>query len=71
MFEYEDIINERKQESLPIVLSPTEAMEALGVGKNTIYRLLNTGKLPAVRIGRAWKIPISALHEMLQYTSCL
>lgn len=69
MFEYEDILNERKQESLPIVLSPVEAMEALGVGKNTIYRLLNSGKLPAVRIGRMWKIPISALHEMLQYTS--
>lgn len=66
MFEYDDIRDERKWESLPIVLSPAEAMEVLGVGKNTIYRLLNTGKLPAVKIGRMWRIPVSALDELLQ-----
>lgn len=65
MFEYEDLLDERKRDSLPIVLSPVEAMEALGVGKNTIYRLLNTGKLPAVKIGRMWRIPVSALDEIL------
>ncbi|MDE6431931.1 MAG: helix-turn-helix domain-containing protein [Opitutales bacterium] len=43
-------------EQLPVVLTPAEAMEVLGVGKNTMYRLLNSGKLPAVRIGRSWRI---------------
>ena len=28
----------------PDMLSPRECMEALGIGKNTMYRLLNTGE---------------------------
>ena len=55
----------RKQEQLPIVLTPAEAMDVLGVGKNTMYRLLNSGQLPAVRIGRSWRIPGNALEDYL------
>ena len=32
-------------ERLPVVLTAQEAMDVLGVGKNTIYRLLDSGKL--------------------------
>lgn len=31
--EYTDILEQRKQEQLPIVLTPAEAMDILGVGK--------------------------------------
>ena len=55
----------RKQEQLPIVLTPAEAMDVLGVGKNTMYRLLNSGQLPAVRIGRSWRIKKDALDALL------
>ena len=55
----------RKQEQLPIVLMPAEAMDVLEVGKNTMYRLLNSGQLPAVRIGRSWRITQTALDEFL------
>lgn len=55
----------RKQEQLPIVLTPAEAMDVLGIGKNTMYRLLNTGRLPAVRIGRSWRIKIETLTTFL------
>ncbi|MCG4705170.1 helix-turn-helix domain-containing protein [Flavonifractor plautii] len=44
-------------------------MDILGVGKNTVYRLLNSGQLPAIRIGRSWKInllSLSALFPILQ-----
>ena len=34
-----------------------EVMEFLGVGKNTLYSLLNSGELQAFRIGKVWKIP--------------
>lgn len=55
----------RKQEQLPIVLSPAEVMDVLGVGKNTMYRLLSSGQLPAVRIGRSWRISLEAIHQFI------
>lgn len=60
--EYNDFLNERKMEQLPIVLTPAEAMEVLGVGKNTMYRLLASGNLKAFRVGRSWKITGEALE---------
>lgn len=51
--EYTDILEQRKEEQLPVVLTPAEAMDILGVGKNTIYRLLNSGELRGVRVGRS------------------
>ena len=54
--EYKETLDAYKQERLPVVLTAAEAMDVLGVGKNTMYRLLKSGELPAVRIGRAWRI---------------
>ena len=62
---YEDM-EMRKQEQLPIVLTPAETMDVLGVGKNTMYRLLNSGQLPAVRIGRSWRIDAKNLAAFLE-----
>lgn len=38
------------QEQLPPILTPLEVMDILGVGKNTIYNLLSSGKLKGFRI---------------------
>ena len=62
---YNDFIEERKVEQLPVVLTPAEAMEVLGVGKNTIYRLLNSGELPAIRIGRSWRITDAEIQRFI------
>lgn len=63
--EYTDILEQRKQEQLPIVLTPAEAMDILGVGKNTMYRLLNSGALKGVHTGRSWRISLDALSDFL------
>ena len=39
------------------VLTVDEACEALRIGYNAMYELLNTGKLKAYRNGRVWRIP--------------
>lgn len=62
---YNDFMEERKVEQLPVVLTPAEAMEVLGVGKNTIYRLLNSGELPAIRIGRSWRITDTEIQRFI------
>ena len=43
------------------ILTPDEVMDYLVIGKNTLYKLLNSGELKGFRIGRNWKIPRKAL----------
>lgn len=37
-------------------LTPQEVMAILAIGRNTFYRLVNTGELPAFRIGKLWRV---------------
>ncbi len=52
------------------ILNVEEACEALKIGYNAIYGLLNTGKLRGYRNGRVWRIP-KALVEYIQNSSKL
>ena len=46
--EYGEQINE--------YLTPREVMELLAIGKNTFYKMVHSGQLPAFRIGRQWRV---------------
>lgn len=48
------------------VLTVEEACEALKIGFNAMYELLNAGKLRGYRNGRVWRIPKAALVEFIQ-----
>lgn len=54
-----------KENSILTVLSVSEVAEYLGVGKNRIYELLNTGKLKGFRMGSTWKISRIALENYI------
>ncbi len=58
-------------ESYDDILTVEEACEALKIGYNAIYGLLNTGKLRGYRNGRVWRIPKAALVEYIQSSSKL
>lgn len=45
------------------ILSPEEAAEALRIGENAIYELLNSKKLSAYKNGRNWLIPKEAVRK--------
>jgi excisionase family DNA binding protein len=34
--------------------------------KMTVYRLVHGGELPAVRVGRSFRVPESAVHDYLR-----
>lgn len=53
------------------VLTVEEACTALKIGYNTIYMLLNSGKLKEFRCGRIWKIPRAALEEYVRESAGL
>ena len=45
-------------------MTAKEAMDALGIGKNLMYRLLNNGEIKAVRVGgKVWRISRKSLVE--------
>lgn len=45
-------------------MTAKEAMDALGIGKNLVYRLLNNGEIKAVRVGgKVWRISRKSLSE--------
>lgn len=45
-----------------LLLTPTEAAAALGIGRSKVYELLQTGTLPSVRIGACRRVPAEAVH---------
>lgn len=51
------------------LITPEDAAEMLGCGMNSIYKLLNSGKIKAMRIGRHWKIPKRAIQEYILQAS--
>ena len=53
-------------ESYDDILTVEEACEALKVGYNAMYALLNTGELRGYRNGRVWRIPKAALVEFIR-----
>lgn len=47
------------------VLTPRDVMEILGIGKNAVYSLLNSGQLRGFRVGRSWRVTSEALEELM------
>lgn len=52
-------------ENLPLVLSVPDLAKVLGIGRNSAYNLVNTGRIRCIRIGKNIRIPQSALLEFL------
>ena len=51
------------------ILTVEEACEALRVGYNAMYELLNSGKLKGYRNGRTWRIPKVAIKKFVVESS--
>lgn len=50
---------------MKLALSPDETRAALGVGRTTMYNLIATGKLRAVRVNRRLIVPLSEIERFL------
>lgn len=56
-------------EDYPDILTPQEAMEILGIGKNLFYKLLKDDVIPAKRIGKkVWRI---VKKDLISYISTI
>lgn len=50
----------------PTLLTVPEAARRLALGRATAYRLVQTGDLPSVRIGRTVRVPAAALDTWVR-----
>lgn len=48
-----------------IAVSPREAARLLSVSVPTFYELLNSGRIPSVKVGARRLISVAALHEFM------
>ena len=58
----------RSLDELPVTLRVEELMPILGIGRNTAYKLVRSGRLRSIRVGRQVRIPKNALVEFLENT---
>ncbi|HKE52697.1 MAG TPA: helix-turn-helix domain-containing protein [Actinomycetes bacterium] len=47
-------------------LTVAEVAAVMRVSKMTVYRLVHSGELPAVRVGRSFRVPEQAVHNYLR-----
>ena len=47
-------------------LTVAEVAQLMRVSKMTVYRLVHNGELPAVRVGRSFRVHAKAVHDMLE-----
>ncbi|CKZ78134.1 DNA-binding protein [Mycobacterium tuberculosis] len=48
------------------LLTVAEVAALMRVSKMTVYRLVHNGELPAVRVGRSFRVHAKAVHDMLE-----
>ena len=47
-------------------LTVAEVAALMRVSKMTVYRMVHGGEMPAVRVGRSFRVPEKAVHEYLR-----
>lgn len=49
----------------PRFLTVAEVAELARVSRMTVYRMVHAGELPAIRVGKSYRVPQAAVEEML------
>lgn len=50
----------------PRFLTVAEVAEEMRVSRMTVYRLVHAGELPAIRVGKSFRVPDEALRQYLK-----
>ncbi len=59
----------RSFDDLPLTLRVEDLMPILGIGRNTAYELVRSGKIKSIRIGRKIRIPKAEVLAFLNHNS--
>ena len=50
----------------PLLLTPEEAFAMIGVGRSHGFKLIASGDLPSIKIGRLRRVPLAALKQWIE-----
>ncbi|ROR72351.1 helix-turn-helix domain-containing protein [Bogoriella caseilytica] len=54
-----------QQQGAPRFLTVAEVAALMRVSKMTVYRMVHSGELPAVRMGRSFRVPEAAVEKLI------
>ncbi len=49
-----------------LLLAVPEVARRLGMGRSFVYQLVMKGEIPSIKLGRARRIPVSALEKFVE-----
>lgn len=49
----------------PRFVTVSEVAEVMRVSKMTVYRMIHAGNIPAVRVGKSYRVPMQALTKII------
>lgn len=52
--------------SMPLTLTVLDICDTLAIGRNKGYELVNSGKLPALKLGSTYRIPREAFIRFIK-----
>ena len=53
------------QKSAPRFMTVAEVADLMRVSKMTVYRLIHSGEMPAIRVGKSFRVPESAVRQLI------
>jgi excisionase family DNA binding protein len=58
-------MSETKTPVAPVAVRLNDAAKMIGIGRSSLYELINENKLQTVRIAGRRLVPVSAIHELI------
>ena len=47
-------------------MTVSEVADIMRVSKMTVYRLIHSGEMPAIRVGKSFRVPESAVGQLIR-----
>lgn len=61
----EQVVNVTVVPDERVLLTVVEAAHRLGIGRSSLYRLLDAGQMRSIHVGRSHRIPVDALVDFI------
>lgn len=53
------------QQDTPRFVTVAEVADLMRVSKMTVYRMIHSGDIPAIRVGKSFRVPRSAVTQLV------
>jgi len=64
---HDDSVQSQPVAVMPLLLTVNQAAKMLGIGRSTLYELIDDGEIRSVKVGASRRIPLKAVHEYIDH----